>query len=236
MNIKKTNPYGLEFIKYLKTSVEDQKNYPDSKFPWEFIKGTQNSKIIKITSEIEELSNKIEFDSIIKNFDTINVPFTEAYILLSDDKKGVLRVKIISNDVMVEHFGNIDTRKDDYAGDVYSFTNKEWFAERTDESLVLAIKILIYLFYGEIDYRFIPAKSSTKLSSFSKFLNNSAENIYFANSLWKQRISTEGFKVSGHFRLQPIGEGRKERKLIWIEEFKKYGYNRKSTRENFNNE
>jgi hypothetical protein len=100
--------------------------------------------------------------------------------------------------------------------------------------LEYAIKILIYLFYGEIDQRFIPAKGSTKLSSFSKFLNNSTEDIYYANSLWKQRISPEGFKVSGHFRLQPIGEKRKGRKLIWIEEFKKEGYNRKATIENFN--
>lgn len=39
-------------------------------------------------------------------------------------------------------------------------------------------------------------------------------------------IKSEEFKVSGHFRLQPYGQGLTNRKLIWIEEYIKYGYTR----------
>lgn len=45
---------------------------------------------------------------------------------------------------------------------------------------------------------------------------------------WYTEISNdESFQVSGHFRLQPYGDG--SRKLIWINEFTKNGYHRKAT-------
>lgn len=45
---------------------------------------------------------------------------------------------------------------------------------------------------------------------------------------WYTEISNdESFKVSGHFRLQPYGDGTK--RLIWINEFTKNGYHRKAT-------
>lgn len=41
-------------------------------------------------------------------------------------------------------------------------------------------------------------------------------------------VRKEGFNVRGHFRLQPCGRGRSERKLIYINEFKKNGYIRRA--------
>lgn len=37
-------------------------------------------------------------------------------------------------------------------------------------------------------------------------------------------VRSKGFSVRGHFRLQPCGKGREERKLIWINPFEKDGY------------
>lgn len=37
-------------------------------------------------------------------------------------------------------------------------------------------------------------------------------------------VKSDEFKVRGHFRLQPCGEGHKDRKLIWVNDFMKHGY------------
>ena len=53
-------------------------------------------------------------------------------------------------------------------------------------------------------------------------------DFYTFDSKWYTEISnTESFQVSGHFRLQPYGDGT--RRLIWINEFTKHGYHRKAT-------
>lgn len=53
-------------------------------------------------------------------------------------------------------------------------------------------------------------------------------DYYTLDSKWYTEISNdESFKVSGHFRLQPYGDGTK--RLIWINEFIKNGYHRKAT-------
>jgi hypothetical protein len=62
-------------------------------------------------------------------------------------------------------------------------------------------------------------------------LINTFENIpvTIVNSNWNiTSIRTEGFSVSGHFRLQPCGPGLTETKLILIEPFEKNGYVRKA--------
>jgi hypothetical protein len=41
-------------------------------------------------------------------------------------------------------------------------------------------------------------------------------------------IRNEGFSVRGHFRLQPCGAGKKDKKLIYIHEFQKHGYVRRA--------
>ena len=51
---------------------------------------------------------------------------------------------------------------------------------------------------------------------------------YLFDSKWYTEIcNDECFQVSGHFRLQPYGDGT--RKLIWINEYTKNGYHRKAT-------
>jgi len=53
-------------------------------------------------------------------------------------------------------------------------------------------------------------------------------DYYTFDSKWYTEISNdESFQVSGHFRLQPYGDGT--RRLIWINEFTKHGYHRKAT-------
>lgn len=60
--------------------------------------------------------------------------------------------------------------------------------------------------------------------------NESDLPVVIVNNNWNvTSIRNEGFDVSGHFRLQPHGKGLKERKMIFIEPFRKHGYIRKAT-------
>lgn len=63
--------------------------------------------------------------------------------------------------------------------------------------------------------------------------NKSGMMFKYVDSLWlKEIIRTEGFKVSGHFRLQPCKvDGEWTKKLIYINEYEKHGYHRRSGKE-----
>jgi len=61
--------------------------------------------------------------------------------------------------------------------------------------------------------------------------NKSGVRVQYIDSRWiREIIRLEGFKVRGHFRLQPIKdeEGEWTRKLIYINEFEKHGYHRRA--------
>ena len=69
--------------------------------------------------------------------------------------------------------------------------------------------------------------------------NKSGLRIKYIDSRWlREIIRTEGFKVRGHFRLQPMKDedGEWTRKLIYINEFEKHGYHRRALRELSNNQ
>lgn len=91
---------------------------------------------------------------------------------------------------------------------------------------VLAQIISLYMFerYAEVETKLYAAKS--KSSNIKCLYNNQTDiSIKRLDSKWFTNIvRSEGFKVNGHFRLQPFGEGKKVRKLIWINEFQKKGY------------
>ena len=53
------------------------------------------------------------------------------------------------------------------------------------------------------------------------------EYFRFDSKWYTEICNNESFRGSGHFRLQPYGDGT--RKLIWINEFTKNGYHRKAT-------
>lgn len=62
--------------------------------------------------------------------------------------------------------------------------------------------------------------------------NETKYKFHQVNSLWNVKsISVGEFKVKGHFRLQRCGVGNTQVKLIFIDEFLKTKYERKSTRE-----
>lgn len=71
-------------------------------------------------------------------------------------------------------------------------------------------------------------KKEIRKNKKTKTVTEPGLEYYLFDSKWYTEISNdESFQVSGHFRLQPYGDG--SRKLIWINEFTKNGYHRKAT-------
>ena len=65
-----------------------------------------------------------------------------------------------------------------------------------------------------------------------KYLNETKSNVIVVDANWNKYVFTsEGFNVRGHFRWQPCGVDRQQRKLIFIEEFQKKGYSRRPKKE-----
>jgi len=59
--------------------------------------------------------------------------------------------------------------------------------------------------------------------------NKTSADITVIDSTWYTNLVSSGaFNVRGHFRLQPYGPERKQRRLQWIADFQKEGYHRKA--------
>lgn len=194
------------------------------------LKRHPNQKTIRVTKSIMDNSRMIKIDSIKGNIDILDFDIDNMVILLDNDKSGLIKVLRVGTDFDFIFLKDLANMKDAYIN-TYSFLTGEFLHNDDCADSEFVVQLLAYLYYGEITTKILAPKSKTRINAFTYISNRSDLKITFADTLWKQRISLEGFKVSGHFRLQPIGEGRRKRKLIWIEEFSKDGYNRKATRE-----
>lgn len=120
--------------------------------------------------------------------------------------------------------------------------NKSWVTgaydeilkkEYNDEHITLIkqfvsaiLTIEVFKKFAEVDTKIIQAKSKERGNK-CVYDNQTDFSISFFDSKWFTNIvRSQGFKVSGHFRLQPYKNG--EKKIIWIEEFKKNGYTSKA--------
>jgi hypothetical protein len=79
--------------------------------------------------------------------------------------------------------------------------------------------------YATVETKYLKAET-TKKELFCKYVNDTKLDILHLDCKWfTTLVKSDGFNVRGHFRLQPCGENRKDRKIIWVEPFEKMGYN-----------
>lgn len=111
------------------------------------------------------------------------------------------------------------------------YTNYHWHTSAYVEDYGLkemCEELLLWLNffkYAQVETKILNSNSKIKDVSV-KIANQTTSKIEYVNSTWfTNLVKSEGFKVRGHFRLQPCGSGMKERKLIWIQDFTKTGYN-----------
>jgi hypothetical protein len=94
------------------------------------------------------------------------------------------------------------------------------------------IQMLIFLEFSEVTTQELGQGKKTGTKKTGKVLNQTNNNLIFVDSTWNVEYSSKGeVLVSGHFRLQKVGAGRKEIKRIYIEPFKKGEYTRRSKAE-----
>lgn len=101
------------------------------------------------------------------------------------------------------------------------------------ETYYYQLVILFELFrkYAKVETRILQPKSRAELFK-CKYHNQSDYTVEIMDSTWfTTLVKSEEFKVRGHFRLQACGEAFKDRKLVWIKDFKKEGYTRKAKKE-----
>lgn len=93
----------------------------------------------------------------------------------------------------------------------------------TDE-LREAVRHLIFLTLTEPEITLVAAGSKQGTRKKGHY-NATPLPVIIVDSKWnKYIVRTDGFGVSGHFRMQRCGKGYADLKLTWIEPYKKHGY------------
>jgi hypothetical protein len=84
--------------------------------------------------------------------------------------------------------------------------------------------VLMFKKFAQVETKLLPAGQKVNCIN-CKYVNDTNMNITYLTSTWfTTLVKSDAFKVRGHFRLQPCGEGLKDRKLIWVNDFEKGGY------------
>jgi len=99
--------------------------------------------------------------------------------------------------------------------------------------LEAVIKLLLFIELSDIIIEILEPNQKTGTRKTGKVFNQSDSNVVVVDSKWNTiSVRNEGFKVSGHWRAQPCGVGRQERRIIWIDSFEKKGYVRGRSKSN----
>lgn len=94
------------------------------------------------------------------------------------------------------------------------------------------VRILIFTELSELETTLLKPKEKVGSRKTFKAINESTKNVTIVDSTWnKILVSQGGFKVAGHFRLQPYGAGLQYRRLQFIDEYEKHGYIRNAKKE-----
>lgn len=97
---------------------------------------------------------------------------------------------------------------------------------KLQDDYYLVEDFLIFKKYAELQTKICPPKTGIFFNE-NKYVNNSSKGVtVYDSNYFTNIIRSEGFGVRGHFRLQRIGEGRTDKRLIWINDFQKEGYTR----------
>jgi hypothetical protein len=121
----------------------------------------------------------------------------------------------------------------------YSYGSSFWFEidnpsmegrkEIAKQQFYRLLMIINFLKYAEIQVKHLQPNRQIWDGPNCLYNNKSKYPVEIMDSTWfTTLVKSDAFKVRGHFRLQPYGEGLTKRKLVWINEFQKDGYTRQA--------
>lgn len=91
------------------------------------------------------------------------------------------------------------------------------------------ITMELFLQYAEVETKILNSFKQIFEGPNCLYRNKTMFPVTIIDSTWFTTLIHSGaFKVRGHFRLQPCGEGLSKRKLVWIKDFQKNGYTREA--------
>lgn len=98
--------------------------------------------------------------------------------------------------------------------------------------IILCFQTFLFLYLAKIiDSTTISVEKEQSFKDRIRGIKSHSIDIITVNTHYDENATTiNPFSVSGHFRNQPIGRGRKETKLIYIDSFMKSGYIKRATK------
>ena len=105
--------------------------------------------------------------------------------------------------------------------------------EESFREFAAVLMVILFKKYATVELVTVEAGKKKKVEGVEhgKVLNEMGIDVTLLDSSWfREIIRNKGFKVRGHFRLQPCKDenGNWTRKIIYINEFEKHGYHRKA--------
>ena len=94
---------------------------------------------------------------------------------------------------------------------------------------IFIIAFCLFKKYCDVETKLVEPKNRRAKVGGKKYLNETDKRITILDSTWFTNLVISGaFGVSGHLRWQRYGPGLQQKKLIWIDEYTKEGYERKA--------
>jgi hypothetical protein len=145
------------------------------------------------------------------------------------ERDGILHYEILCTrgDVHVLHsFGTINGNTGIVETDSVEITQE--YVDKGVETLSYICAIFFFKKHVDIDQKVLEYNQKVLVNKDRMKNELKAKVTILDSTYFTEIISKGGFDVRGHWRMQPVGEGRTERKLTWINPFEKTGYKRKA--------
>lgn len=95
----------------------------------------------------------------------------------------------------------------------------------TDSIFNIVFSYLMFKEYAEIEVKVFDSNKNVIKDPIKCVLKRKKSDVLIYDSSWfTLLVKSDSFKVGGHFRLQPYGPNRNQKKLIWITDYLKKGY------------
>lgn len=135
------------------------------------------------------------------------------------------RMEFISRYILLDEDGGM-------APEPILLTGGESFDEAGSALITTIQNFMLFCHFADVEVKFVArpgSREARKPDDKVAYINDTHFNVRHLTARYYTTICRdESFPVRGHFRMQPFGAGRSERKLIYISPFIKNGYHRQA--------